>query len=312
MNHARSTKTMAILLSVVMAFGFTAQLSATADGAQTMFSTPKAAADALVAAAGKWDIRALEALFGPEGRDIIHSGEPGHDREVAAQFAAQARTKMNIAIDPVTGRRAYINVGKDAWPFPVPIVKSAAGSWYFDSKAGLNEILTRRVGRNELDAIEILRGFVDAQDQYAETKHDNSAVNQYAQKIISTPGKHDGLAWQNPDGTWAGPIGEAVARAIEHGYVNGQPYHGYYFKVLTGQGPDAPLGQMDYIVDGAMIGGFALMAFPAQYRSTGVMTFIVSNDGVVYQKDFGPNTVEIAKKIERFNPDNTWTPVAEE
>jgi hypothetical protein len=312
MNHAIRSKTMAILISVVMAFGFTAQRSTAADDAQTMFSTPKAAADALVAAAGKWDIPALEAIFGPEGKDIIHSGEPGHDREIARQFAAQARTKMDIAIDPATGRRAFINVGNDAWPFPVPIVKSAAGRWYFDSKAGLSEILTRRVGRNELDAIEILRGFADAQDQYAETKHDNSHVNQYAQKIISTPGKHDGLAWQNPDGAWGGPIGKDVARAIEHGYVNGEPYHGYYFKVLTGQGPDAPLGQMDYVVEGAMIGGFALMAFPAQYGNTGVMTFMVSNDGVVYQKDLGPNTVEIAKKIDRFNPDNTWTPVAEE
>src|SRR5262249_36948989 len=155
-------------------------------------------------------------------------------------------------------------------------------------------------------------GFVDAQNEYAETKHDNSHVNQFAQTIISTPDKHDGLAWQNRDGTWGGPIGENVARAIEHGYVNGQPYHGYYFKVLKGQGPDAPLGQMDYMVDRAMIGGFALIAFPAQYRNTGVMTFMVSNDGVVYQKDLGPNTVEIAKEIDRFNPDNTWTPVAEE
>ena len=311
MNHTIRIKTTAILLSVVMAFGFTAQLSAAA-AEQTMFSTPKAAADALVAAAGKWDVGALEAIFGPEGKDIVHSGEPGHDREIAKQFAAQARTKMDISIDPVTGRRAFINVGSDAWPFPVPIVKSAAGRWYFDSKAGLNEILTRRVGRNELDAIEILRGFVAAQDEYAETKHDNSHVNQYAQRIISTRGKHDGLAWENPNGTWGGPIGENVARAVEHGYTNGQPYHGYYFKVLKGQGPDAPLGQMDYVVEGAMIGGFALMAFPAQYRNTGVMTFMVSSDGVVYQKDLGPDTAQIAKTIERFNPDKTWTPVAEE
>jgi hypothetical protein len=140
-------------------------------------------------------------------------------------------------------------------------------------------------------------------------------VNQYAQKIISTPGKQDGLAWQNPDGTWDGPVGENVARAIEHGYTDkqqSQPYHGYYFKVLKGQGPNAPLGQLDYVVNGAMIGGFALIAFPAEYKVTGVKTFMVNNTGVVYEKDLGPNTLEIAKKIERFDPDKTWTPVAEE
>jgi hypothetical protein len=218
---------------------------------------------------------------------------------------------MDVSVDPKTGRRAFISVGDDDWPFPVPIVKNGT-AWSFDSKAGLNEILMRRVGRNELDAIQICRGFVEAQDDYAEEKHDGSHVNQYAQKIISTPGKQDGLAWQNPDGTWDGPIGEKAARAVEQGYAVGQPYHGYYFKVLKGQGPDAPLGQMDYVVNGAMIGGFALIAFPAQYRNTGVMTFIVSNDGVVYQKDLGPNTLEVAKTIERFNPDKTWTPVEDQ
>ncbi len=185
--------------------------------------------------------------------------------------------------------------------------------WSFDTKAGLSEILRRRIGRDELDAIEISRGFVEAQREYALTKHGDSHVNEYAQKIISTPGKQDGLAWQNPDGTWDGPIGENVARAIQRGYSTGteQPYHGYFFRVLKGQGPDAPLGMMDYVVNGAMIGGFGLIAFPAQYGSTGVVTFIVSNDGVVYQKDLGPNTPEIAKKIEVFNPDKSWTPVAE-
>jgi len=306
MNHTLSIKSMAILLCLVLSPGVGLPLRASAATAQTTFATPQAAADALITAADKWDVRALEALFGPEGKDIIHSGEPGRDREIAKQFADQAHTKMDVAIDPTTKRRAFINVGSDDWPFPVPIVKSADGRWSFDPKAGLHEILTRRIGRNELDAIDILRGFVDAQDEYADTKHGNSHVNQYAQQIISSPGKQDGLAWQNPDGSWAGPIGEEVARAIQRGFVNGQPYHGYYFRVLKGQGPDAPLGQMDYLVNGAMIGGFALIAFPAEYRNTGVMTFIVSNDGVVYQKDLGPNTVDIAKKIDRFNPDKTW------
>jgi hypothetical protein len=190
-------------------------------------------------------------------------------------------------------------------------VKSGT-TWSFDSKAGLQEILIRRIGRNELDAIQVCRGFVEAQNEYVLTKHGQPPVNQYAQRIISTPGTQDGLAWKNPDGTWDGPVGENVARAIERGYSSRtEPYHGYFFKVLKGQGPNAPLGQMDYVVNGAMIGGFALIAFPSQYEVTGVKTFLVSNDGVVYEKDLGPNTVRIARKIERFNPDKSWSPVME-
>ena len=255
---------------------------------------------------------ALEEILGPGGKEIIHTGEPARDQEIAKQFAEQARMKMEVSVDPKSKTRAFISVGNDDWPFPVPIVKMGT-AWSFDSKAGLNEILLRRIGRDELDAIQILRGFVEAQDEYALEKHGDSTVNQYAQKIISTPGKQDGLAWQNRDGTWDGPVGENVANAIERGYSSRtEPYHGYFFKVLKGQGPDAPLGQMDYVVNGAMIGGFALIAFPAQYKVTGVKTFIVSNDGVVYQTDLGPNTLELAQKIDRFNPDKTWTPVAEE
>jgi hypothetical protein len=219
---------------------------------------------------------------------------------------------MDVSVDPASKARAFITVGADAWPFPVPIVK-AGQTWSFDSKAGLHEILLRRVGRNELDAIQICRGFVEAQHEYALTKHGDSRVNQYAQRIISTPGKQDGLAWQNPDGSWGGPVGENVARAIERGYsTRTEPYHGYYFRVLKGQGPAAPLGQMDYVVNGAMIGGFALVAFPAEYRVTGVKTFMVSNDGVVYERDLGVNTVQLAGQIDRFNPDKNWKPVPED
>lgn len=283
-----------------------------AGNAAKTFPTPKAAAAALVDAAENFDVQALDEILGPDGKDIIHTGEPARDREIAQQFAGQAREEMEVSIDPRTKRRAFISVGKDEWPFPVPIVKTGA-TWSFDSKAGLNEILFRRVGRNELDAVSICRGFVEAQDEYVLEKHAGSNVNQYAQKIISSPGKQDGLAWQNPDGSWGGPVGEKVARAIERGYAaKADPYHGYFFKVLKGQGPNAPLGQMDYVVNGAMIGGFALIAFPAQYRVTGVMTFIVSNDGVVYQKDLGPNTLQIAGSIDRFNPDKSWTPVEDQ
>jgi hypothetical protein len=178
------------------------------------------------------------------------------------------------------------------------------------AKAGEKELLYRRVGANELDAIQICHGFVEAQDTYALRSRQLYSVNQYAQRIISTPGQQDGLTWQSADGKWEGPIGEKAARAIAQGYNPGEsPYHGYFFKVLKGQGAAAPLGKLDYVIEGVMIGGFALVASPAEYRVTGVKTFMVSYDGVVYQKDLGPDTLEQFKKMERFNPDTSWQPV---
>ena len=221
----------------------------------------------------------------------------------------EAREKKSVAFDPKNKNRAYVIVGNENWPFPVPIVKTGA-KWSFNAKAGQQELLYRRIGYNELDAIQICRGYVEAQDEYAYKAREGYNVNQFAQRIISTPGKQDGLAWQNPDGTWGGPIGEKIARAIAQGYSKDQqPYHGYYFKILKGQGPAAPLGQMDFVVQGVMIGGFALVAAPAEYRMTGVKTFIVSHDGVVYQKDNGPATLQQFIQMERFNPDKSWTPV---
>jgi hypothetical protein len=168
-------------------------------------------------------------------------------------------------------------------------------------------VILRRIGANELDAIQICRGYVEAQEEYAMEKHDLAEVNQYAQLIISTPGKHDGLAWQKADGTWEGPVGEGVAKALAQGYTNrSQPYHGYYFKILKGQGAAAPLGKIDFMFNGAMIGGFALAAAPAEYLVTGVKTFIVSYEGIVYQKDLGPDTLKIFKDMELYNPDKTW------
>jgi hypothetical protein len=193
----------------------------------------------------------------------------------------------------------------------MPIIKVGT-KWFFNAKAGRQELLYRRIGNNELDAIEICRGYVEAQHEFALIKREGRPVNEYAQRIISTEGKQDGLVWRNADGTLGGPISDEIGKAIEQGYTRTDPYHGYYFKILKGQGPAAPLGQMDFVVKGVMIGGFALIATPAQYRITGVKTFIVSHDGVVYQKDLGPNSLELSKKIERFNPDRTWTPVPEE
>jgi len=274
------------------------------------FETAQQAADSLIDATEKYDAAALTEILGPESFDIIHTGEPARDKENSAAFAAQARARMSVNLNK-TKTRATLVVGNEDWPFPLPIGK-AGKSWYFDTKAGREELLLRRVGRNELDAIQICRGYVEAQNDYALLKHDNSGVNQYAQRIISTAGTQDGLAWQNTDGTWGGPVGEKVAQALARGYSSRtEPYHGYFFKVLKGQGPAAPLGELDYLVKGVMIGGFALIASPAQYRSTGVKSFMVSQDGVVYQKDLGPKTLEIFQTIDRFNPDKTWTPVLE-
>jgi hypothetical protein len=215
-------------------------------------------------------------------------------------------------VDPKSANRAFLLVGNEDWPFPVPIVKLGA-KWAFDAKAGRQELLYRRIGSNELDAIDICHGYVEAQYDYALQPREGYNVNQYAQRIISTSGKQDGLAWQNPDGSWGGPIGEKIARVIEQGYSPGaEPYHGYFFKILKGQGPAAPLGQMDYVVKGIMIGGFALVAAPAEYGESGLKTFIVSQDGVVYQKDLGQATLNEFTKIELFNPDLSWKPVLEE
>ena len=300
------------ILSCAMAIAVHAQSpspdksSGEVPGGQKSFSTPEQAVDALIEAAGSYNVSALLEIFGPAGKDFVSSADPVQDKNHAEAFAAKARQKKFVTLDPKNSSRAILSVGSDDWPLPIPIVKRA-GKWFFDSAQGQKEILFRRIGANELDAIQICRGFVEAQKEYASQIHDDSGINQYAQKLISTPGKHDGLYWQNQDGTPGGPISEAVARAIAEGYSPDKPgYHGYYFKVLKGQGPAARLGQLDYVIEGVMIGGFALAAVPSDYRVTGVKTFIVSYDGIVYEKDLGPESVNIVKNMERYNPDKTW------
>jgi hypothetical protein len=276
---------------------------------QRGFDSPRAASDALLEAAESYDVAALENILGPHSEGLISSGDPVQDRNRARQFVTRARARMSVDVDEKNSRRATLTVGDEGWPFPVPIVERA-GKWYFDAQGGREELLMRRVGQNELDAIAVCRGYVDAQKEYAE----NSEDHQYAQRIISTPGKQDGLYWKNPDGSAGGPIADAVAKAIQEGYSTAKPmpYHGYYFKILKGQGPAANLGQLDFVTHGLMIGGFALVAAPAEYRVTGVKTFIVSHDGVVYQKDLGPNTLKIFQSMERYNPDKTWKATGDE
>ena len=250
----------------------------------------------------------LTEILGPHSEDLLSSEDPVRDKNTAAEFVAKASEKTAVTVDEKNPARATVVVGNDDWPLPIPIVKKG-NQWYFDTKAGREEMLLRRIGSNELDAIEICRGYVDAQLEYAMQKHDNTEVNQYAQRVISTPGKHDGLVWKNPDGSLGGPIAENIADALQQGYTDkSKPYHGYFFKILKGQGPAAPLGKMDFIVEGAMIGGFALAAAPADYRVTGVQTFIVSYEGVVYQKDLGPDSLKIFREMELYNPDKTWHP----
>ena len=272
------------------------------------FATPESAAAALVTAAEKFDVPALKDILGGVGADLVESEDTVQDRRTATAFAAEARQKQRLELDS-TKTVAVLSVGPANWPMPIPIVEQD-GKWAFDAAAGREEVLRRRIGRNELDAIQVCRGYVEAQREYALTRHDGAMVNQYAQRVISAPGKQDGLAWQTAGGKWEGPVGEEIARAIAEGYKDKrEPYHGYYFKILKGQGPAAPMGQMDFVVDSAMIGGFALVAAPAEYLVTGVNTFIVSHNGIVYEKDLGDQTLEEFRKMERYNPDSTWKAV---
>jgi len=274
------------------------------------FASPEEAVAAIVAAADSFNVPELKAILGPEGESLVATADTVSDRNHAAAFAAEAHAQQRIELDSA-GTSATLIVGAGEWPMPIPIVQQG-GRWYFDAAAGKEEILRRRIGQNELDAITVAEGFVEAEREYASMRHDGSLLNQYAQRIISTPGKQDGLAWQAADGTWEGPVGENIARFITEGYSDrSQPFHGYFYKVLKGQGPDAPQGAMDFMVEGAMIGGFALVAAPAEYGVTGIQTFIVSWEGTVYQKDLGDQTLESFRTMELYNPDSTWSPVTQ-
>jgi len=290
------------------AAALSSQKAAAAGPAQRGFTTPQEAVDALIKATENYDVPALKEILGPDSEDLVSTHDPIQDKNRSLAFAQRAHEKNKVALDPANPKRAILTVGNDDWPVPVPIVKRSGNKWYFDTKAGRTELLYRRIGANELNVIEIFQGLVEAEREYASTIHDASGIHQYAQKLISTPGKQDGLYWENADGTPGGLVSKIVAKAIEEGYSpgKGEAYNGYYFRLLKGQGPAAPLGELDYMVQGMMIGGFALIAVPADYRVTGVKTFMVSNDGIVYEKDLGPDSLNIAKRIERYNPDKTW------
>lgn len=283
-------------------------LAAPAAFAQKTFESPEKAVDGLIAAARAQDTRALLAVLGPAAQKIVQSGDAVADRAALERFARSYEEANKL--DRSGDDKASLSVGKDEWPFPIPVVKTAKG-WQFDAKQGQEEIVNRRIGRNELAVIQVVQAIVDAQREYYTADPDHDKLLQYAQKFTSTKGKRDGLYYPTAAGEPPSPLGSLVARARAEGYKHGEsakpvPYYGYYYRILKGQGPEAKGGAYDYVVRGKMIGGFAIVAYPATYRNSGVMTFIVNHDGVVYQKDLGPNTAAAAKKMSKFNPDESW------
>ena len=296
-----------VLLSVMTAALLCGAISVA--GAQQAFKTPDEAAAALASAAKASDMKALTTVLGPDGEDIISSGDEVADAATRQKFVAAYDVKHQIKMDG--DNKATMIVGNDDFPVPIPIVRKD-GQWKFDTAAGREEILFRRIGKNELDAIQSALAYVDAQNDYADKDRTGAGVKTYAQRIVSQQGKKDGLYWPTAQGEEPSPLGELVAQATAQGYKAGAgrtPFHGYYFKVLTKQGPAAPGGALDYVVKGNMIGGFGLVAYPAEYRNSGVKTFIVSHSGKVYEKDLGPNTAKIAEQMTAYNPDKTWEEV---
>ena len=277
--------------------------------AQQNYKSPEAAADALVTTAKSGDMKAALEVLGRDGEDIISSGDKVSDDAVRARFVASYDAKHQIAMEGA--KKAILIIGDNDYPFPIPLEKNKDGTWSFDTQAGREEILARRIGHNELDAIQTSLAYVDAQNDYA-AKDRGDGVGTYAMRFVSAAGKKDGLYWPTAQGEEESPLGELFAAASRQGYRADEgrsPYRGYYYKILTKQGPAATGGAADYVVRGKMIGGFALVAYPAEYRNSGVMTFIVNHDGTVFQKDLGPDTAKLAEAMTSFNPDSTWKKV---
>ena len=278
---------------------------------QKGFATPEAAVRAFAAAMESNDENELLSIFGMAGKELISSGDPVRDKQRRETFIADYNRKNKLAQE---GSRMILNVGEKDWPFPIPLVKQG-DQWFFDTKAGKEEILNRRIGENELSTVQTLLAIVDAQREYAMHDRNNDGIREYAEKFGSDPGKKNGLYWTTQPGEAPSPLGELVAEARAEGYRRSGtqqgpiPFHGYYFRMLKKQGKHAAGGAFDYVVKNKMIGGFAVVAYPAAYGSSGVMTFIVSHEGVVYQKDLGKNTAKTATAMTSFDPDKTWKKV---
>jgi hypothetical protein len=284
-----------------------AQVQRVEAGQQTYLSAAEAS-EALVTALQKEDEPSLLKVLGANAKDVLASGDDAEDKEHRAQFVQKYRQMHRLVREPSGLTTLYI--GAENWPTPIPLVQEGA-LWYFDTAAGKDEILYRRVGENELTVIQVCGELVDAQKEYQSQQHDGAADRQYAQTILSDQGKHNGLYWKASSGETASPLGPLMASAEREGYAENagqkpRPFHGYYFRVLKGQGARAPGGSQNYVVNGKMKRGFAFLAYPAEYRSSGVMTFLVADDGIVYEKDLGPKTDEAAKTLQRYDRDATW------
>lgn len=305
MTRASHSKLFRGLASLPAALLVTASMAC----AQEHFTSTEAAANALVNAAGSGNAKAILKVLGREASSIVTSGDPVADKTARLRFVEAYGVKHQLTMDG--DAKAVLVIGQEDFPFPIPLIREE-GMWQFDAAAGRQEILYRRIGRNELDAVQACLAYVDAQNEYADKDRTGAGLGMYAQRIMSSPGKKDGLYWPDTQGNDESPLGELAAKAATEGYRVGAgrvPYHGYYYKILTRQGPAAGGGALDYVVNGKMIGGFALVAYPAEYRNSGVKTFIVNYSGAVYEKDLGSRTAEIASRMMYFNPDNTWQKV---
>jgi hypothetical protein len=308
MNTCFRHRTVALVLIGVCALTGVVAFAQTA--AQKTFATPEDAVKGLAEAVKAGSLDGVLAMFGPEGKELIDSSEPAIARENQQVFAVAFREQWHL--EAAAADRKTLVIGNEDWPFPVPIVK-VGNVWRFDTAAGKEEVLSRRIGRNELAAIDTVRAYVTAQHRYAADGHDGKPAGLHAVKFQSDPGKQNGLYWPAARGQKRSPLGDLVAQASSEGRAVGttagqpSPFHGYYFRILTAQGSAAPGGARNYVVKGEMSGGFALVAWPAQYDATGIMTFIVNQDGVVREKDLGPGTDATARRMTTYNPDSSWT-----
>ena len=294
-----------VVLCVLYPFGLHAQ-----SANEKTFPSPGDATLALYKAAKAGDSDTLNAIFGSNAGKLLHTGDDVADKNALSKFVSNYDQMHRVVIEP--DQTATLYVGADNWPTPIPLVKNPGGSWYFDTDNGMKEILYRRIGRNENDAIEVLHALIDAQKEYASTTHDDEKVKQYASKLFSDEGKHNGLYWKTSDNEPPSPVGPLLADAAGEGYTrkDGQPkaFHGYIYRMLTRQGAAAKGGARDYMVNGKLTRGVAFIAYPAEYRNSGVMTFIVNQDDIVYQQDLGTDTAKLAAALSEFDPDESWTP----
>ncbi len=275
------------------------------------FGSPGDAVLALYNAAKTNDNQALDAIFGSNAKEILQTGDAVADKKMATDFIRRYDQMHRVVVEP--DQTATLYVGAENWPLPIPLVKNSNGAWYFDTESGIKEILYRRIGTNENDAIEVLDTLVEAQHEYASTVQEGDKAKHYASKFLSDDGKHTGLYWKTSDNETPSPIGPLLVQAAGQGYNMQQgkpePFHGYYYRILTAQGAAVTGGAHSYLVNGELARGFAFVAYPAEYRNSGVMTFVVNDDGVVYEKDLGPDTAKIAGAMSEYNPDKTWAKV---